>query len=117
MDVAARFADRRPEPDPAWLFRYDIAITNESEEMVQLLSRHWVIEHGEGQLEEVRGPGVVVGSPLSRPGRVLSLLLMVSTARALRLDARLLPDGDPRGGNRFKVEIAQFTLSEPVTLH
>ncbi|MDE2660582.1 MAG: Co2+/Mg2+ efflux protein ApaG [Acidobacteriota bacterium] len=116
VDVEARFADRRPEPDPAWLFQYDIAITNESEELVQLLSRHWVIEHGEGRVEEVRGPGVVGARPYLVPGESFHY----SSWCPLRA-----PFGSMRGsylmeipgGQRFKVEIAQFTLSEPVTLH
>ena len=40
VDVEARFADERFEPVHAWLFRYDIEITNESKDLVQLLSRH-----------------------------------------------------------------------------
>ena len=116
VDVEARFADRRPEPDPAWLFRYDIAITNESQELVQLLSRHWVIEHGEGPTEEVRGPGVVGARPYLVPGESFRY----SSWCPLRT-----PFGSMRGsylmeipgGERFKVQIAEFTLSEPVTLH
>ena len=68
VEVEARFADRREEPDPAWLFQYDIEITNESKDLVRLLSRRWVIEHGADQVEEVRGPGVVGTRPYLVPG-------------------------------------------------
>ena len=116
VEVEARFADRRPEPDPAWLFRYDIAIINESQDLVQLVSRHWVIEHGEEQVEEVRGPGVVGNRPYLVPGESFHytswcpLRAPFGTMRGSYLM-------EVPGGERFKVEIAQFTLSEPVTLH
>ena len=116
VDVEARFADERREPEVSWLFRYDIQITNESQELVQLLSRHWVIEHGEGQVEEIRGPGVVGARPYLVPGESFNY----SSWCPLRA-----PFGSMRGsyvmeipgGERFEVEIAPFTLSPPVTLH
>lgn len=116
VDVEARFADERREPELSWLFRYDIEITNESKELVQLLSRHWVIEHGESHVEEVRGPGVVGARPYLVPGESFSY----SSWCPLRT-----PFGSMRGsylmevpgGERFEVEIARFTLSQPVTLH
>ncbi|MGH8431293.1 MAG: Co2+/Mg2+ efflux protein ApaG [Solimonas sp.] len=60
------------QSDPAsgqYLFAYHITIRNEGKETVQLLSRHWVITNGEGQVEEVRGPGVVGYQPLLEPGQ------------------------------------------------
>ena len=116
VDVEARFADRRREPKPAWLFQYDIEITNESKDLVRLLSRHWVIEHGADDIEEVRGPGVVGARPYLVPGESFHY----TSWCPLRA-----PFGSMRGtylmeipgGERFEVEIAPFTLSPPVTLH
>ena len=34
----------------------------------KLISRHWVITHGNGKVEEVRGPGVVGQQPVLKPG-------------------------------------------------
>ncbi len=59
------------QSDPAaqrFLFAYHITIRNQSDDTVQLLSRHWVITNGEGQVEEVRGPGVVGYQPVLEPG-------------------------------------------------
>lgn len=116
VDAESRFADERREPDHAWLFQYDISITNESDEPVQLLSRHWVIEHGEGQVQEVRGRGVVGAQPTIVPGDSFHyaswcpLLAPFGTMQG----TYLMESAD---GTRFRAKIARFTLSQPVTLH
>ncbi len=116
VDVEARFADERREPPPAWLFQYEIAITNESKDLVRLLSRHWIIEHGESQVEEVRGRGVVGSRPYLVPGesfRYTSWCPLRAPFGSMRGSYLM----EVPGGERFEVEIAQFTLSPPVTLH
>ena len=53
--VVSEFAPGRSRPqDKQWFFLYTITITNESPETVQLLSRHWVITNGAGEVEEVK---------------------------------------------------------------
>ncbi len=118
VDAEARFADERFDPEHAWLFSYDIAITNESDRAVQLLSRHWVIEHGhgEGRVEEVRGPGVVGAQPYIVPGdcfRYASWCPLKAPFGSMK-GTYLMENPD---GDRFKVEIAPFALSQPVSLH
>lgn len=119
VDVEARFADERRRPVPAWLFQYHIEITNESEDLVRLLSRHWIIEHGAGsagKVEEVRGPGVVGARPWLVPGesfRYTSFCPLRAPFGSMR--GTYLMQGP--GGRQFEVEIAEFTLSPPVTLH
>ncbi len=67
----AHFVPSKSLPeDGQWFFTYAIRITNESEEVVQLLSRHWIITDGNGHTEEVRGPGVIGEQPVLRPGEV-----------------------------------------------
>ena len=46
---------------------YHVTIHNESEETAQLVSRHWVITDANGQVEEVKGPGVVGEQPTLGP--------------------------------------------------
>ncbi len=50
-----------------FLWSYEIVISNESEEIVQLLNRYWRITDMTGHIEEVRGPGVVGFQPLIKP--------------------------------------------------
>lgn len=57
----------QPERDQ-YLFAYHVTIRNEGKITVQLMSRHWIITNGEGNTEEVRGPGVVGHQPTLKPG-------------------------------------------------
>ena len=57
-----------PEQDH-YVWGYRVLIVNDSEQRVQLLSRHWVIIDAEGRGEEVRGPGVVGETPTLDPGQ------------------------------------------------
>ena len=52
-----------------WFFLYTVTISNESDETVQLVSRHWTITNGYGHVEEVRGSGVVGEQPILAPGQ------------------------------------------------
>lgn len=99
-----------------WLFHYTVRITNEGDETVQLISRHWFITHGNGRTEEVQGPGVVGEQPVLAPGESFQY-----TSRCLLST----PKGSMRGtyqmvsedGAYFDVEIAPFTLHEVYTVH
>src|SRR5262249_32733537 len=51
-----------------YVFAYTVKVANEGTETAQLRSRHWIITHGNGKVEEVRGPGVVGHQPVLRPG-------------------------------------------------
>ncbi len=46
-----------------FVFEYQVVIVNESDRTATLLNRHWTIIDGNGQVEEVRGPGVVGQQP------------------------------------------------------
>jgi ApaG protein len=97
----------------AWFFSYTIHIENEGDEAVQLLSRHWIISDGFGQVHHVRGPGVVGEQPIIRPGDHFvytsacplptAMGQMEGTFEMLLLD----------GGGRFDATIAPFALSDP----
>jgi ApaG protein len=52
-----------------FLWSYEIKVENKSDEIVQLLNRHWRITDMTGKVEEVRGPGVVGLQPIIKPGR------------------------------------------------
>ena len=67
--VEPQFEPRRSQPSAGqWFFLYMVTIENRSEETVQLLTRHWIITNGNGEVEEVRGPGVVGEQPVLAPG-------------------------------------------------
>jgi len=56
-----------PEGD-RYVFAYTIRIHNSGHQPVQLLSRHWYVEYGDGQVMEVEGEGVVGEQPVIEPG-------------------------------------------------
>ncbi|MEO1745788.1 MAG: Co2+/Mg2+ efflux protein ApaG, partial [Pseudomonadota bacterium] len=59
------------ESDPAsgrWFWAYTVIVANHSETTVQLLARYWQITNAAGQVEEVRGPGVIGEQPVLEPG-------------------------------------------------
>ncbi len=52
-----------------FVFAYFITIENTGGETVQLLRRHWTINHSTGKVEQVEGEGVVGKQPVIPPGR------------------------------------------------
>lgn len=117
VQVVARYSPERSQPaGNKWVFLYTVTISNEGTEPVQLLTRHWIITDGTGQVEEVRGPGVVGKQPTLAPGETFeytsgcplasSFGIMEGTYQMMTAD-----------GERFDARIAPFTLSEPYTVH
>lgn len=51
-----------------FVFGYFVRIENNGIEAVQLLRRHWFINHSGGRIEEVEGEGVVGKQPIIAPG-------------------------------------------------
>ena len=69
VHAIARFLRDQSDPsDSKYVFAYRITISNEGTKRARLLSRHWVIINGNGDREEVRGPGVVGKTPNLTPG-------------------------------------------------
>ena len=117
VHVTARYSQARSEPlRNLWFFLYTIEITNESPDTVQLISRHWTITDAEERIEEVRGLGVIGQQPTLDPGESFEY----TSGCPLKT-----PFGTMHGtyqmvtaeGDRFDVEVAPFTLSEPYTIH
>ena len=67
--VSTRFLpDQSSTSEDIYAFAYTITIRNTGDTTAQVIGRHWVITHGSGQVEEVRGLGVVGQQPLLKPG-------------------------------------------------
>ena len=118
VEVESQYAAEHSQPfQNQWFFYYTVRITNESNETVQLLSRHWIITDANGHIEEVRGPGVVGEQPVLAPGESFqytsgcplktSVGVMHGTYRMVFTES----------GDHFDVEIAPFALHEPYTVH
>jgi ApaG protein len=99
-----------------YVFAYTIRIANESPMTVQLKNRHWVITHGTGKVEEVRGPGVVGQQPVLKPGEHFEYTsgCVLETPRGTMHGTYEMHASD---GNVFEAEIAPFQLAMPHSLN
>ena len=117
VEVESQYAPERSQPfQNHWFFHYTVRISNEGDETVQLLSRHWIITDGNGHVEEVRGAGVVGEQPVLSPGESFEYTsgcqLKTSTGTMRGTYQMVTEDG-----SHFDVEIAPFALAEPYTVH
>jgi len=117
VSVDARFSAEHSAPERQhWFFLYSIRIENLSDLTVQLQSRHWFITDGEGHVEEVRGPGVVGEQPVLMPGGSFEYTsgcpLTTPLGSMVGSYEMVTPTGEA-----FEVEIGQFDLRGPYTVH
>jgi ApaG protein len=99
-----------------YVFAYTITITNDGEVPARLLNRHWIVTHGNGKSEEVRGKGVVGEQPRIPPGESFSYTsgaVIETEVGAMQGSYEFEADG----GSHFDVPIPPFTLSVPNALH
>jgi ApaG protein len=115
--VRSEYAPERSQPAKCqWFFLYTVTIANEGGEPIQLLTRHWVITDGTGQVDEVNGPGVVGKQPRLAPGEAFEYTSGCNLATPFGImegTYQMITDS----GERFDARIAPFTLSEPYTVH
>lgn len=99
-----------------YVFAYSIRIANEGSTPAQLISRHWVITHGTGHVEEVRGPGVVGAQPRLEPGQAFEYTsgCVLSTPHGTMHGSYEMKRDD---GSTFNATIAPFSLSMPYALN
>lgn len=60
--------DESAPEEKKYIFAYRVRITNNSDRVVQLLSRHWIIVNGAGVRRDVEGEGVIGQQPTLRTG-------------------------------------------------
>jgi len=117
IDVATRFLPDQSAPDQnRFAFAYTITIRNAGKVPAQLMSRHWVITHGTGKVDEVRGPGVVGETPHLSPGEAFeytSGAVLEAPVGTMEGSYRMVADD----GTTFDAPIKRFVLSMPRILH
>ena len=70
VGAAAFYLPQPSEPDAGkHVYGYRIVILNNSDQTVQLISRHWDIIDADGELKDVDGEGVVGEQPVLSAGR------------------------------------------------
>jgi ApaG protein len=97
-------------------FAYSISITNNSDQPVQLLRRHWIITDGNRKVEEVRGDGVVGQQPWIAPQQSFHY----TSGAVLETPVGTMEGSysmQQENSNAFKALIPRFTLAKPGSLH
>jgi ApaG protein len=113
----SRYLPEQSNPEQGvYAFAYTVTIRNQGSLPAQLISRHWLIQDGNGRIREVTGLGVGGHQPLLRPGQSFEY------TSGSQIDT---PSGTMHGsyffvaedGTRFDAPIAEFGLAMPRTLH
>ena len=108
--------DQSDESAERYVFSYTITIRNTGSVTAQLISRHWIITDGQGQVQEVRGLGVIGAQPVLRPGeshQYTSGTALATSVGTMRGSYQMVAED----GTRFEAPIPEFTLSVPRVLH
>lgn len=117
VTVVTQYLPDQSEPGAErYFFAYTVTVTNNGSAAAQLVSRHWIITDATGQIEEVRGLGVVGHQPLLKPGESFEYTSGCPLAT---------PVGTMKGsyqmvgedGTHFEAPVPEFVLSMPRTLH
>jgi len=117
VQVRSQYLEDQSQPALGrYVFAYEITITNNGSEVVQLRSRHWVITDGMGEVQEVKGPGVVGEQPILSPGESFRYTsgAVLPTARGTMRGVYHMHRAD---GAQFDVKIAEFLLERPFSLN
>ena len=117
VTASPKFMDSESTPDQGrYFWAYTIEIENLSSRTMQLMTRHWFITDGRGEVHEVRGEGVIGEQPWLRPGddfEYTSGAVLETALGTMHGSYGMLADD----GTRFEAPIAAFTLSVPRTVH
>ena len=115
--VKVTFIEEQSHPSSnQYTYAYTITITNNGTIGAQLLTRRWRIQDETGHTEDVIGEGVVGQQPHLQPGESYqySSGSVIKTETGTMKGAYGMVNDE---GERFEVEIPEFILSEPYTLH
>ena len=109
-------ADQSSPRDNHYLFAYHVRISNVGADTAQLISREWVITSAEGEVERVKGPGVVGEQPVLSPGGAFeytSYCPLKTPVGSMQGSYQMVT----ANGEKFDAAITPFTLAAPHALH
>lgn len=117
VSVKTAYLEDQSKPDESrYAFSYTVTITNVGSIAAQLISRHWVIKNDLGEIQEVKGLGVIGAQPLLEPNESFEY----TSGTVLTT-----PNGEMKGsyqlvaadGTWFEAVIEPFKLIQPRVLH
>ncbi len=123
VTVTPHFIEDQSDPDePHYVWAYQVVIENTGGETVQLRSRYWKITDAAGQLQEVRGAGVVGEQPKLAPGESFEYTSgvplstpsgIMSGSYTMEINPGGINPGESEAGKSFEVEVPAFSLDSP----
>ena len=117
IEVRSEFLAERSSPrEEQYLFQYHVRISNVGAETAQLVSREWIITNADGEVERVKGPGVVGEQPVLPPGASFdytSFCELKTAVGSMHGSYQMVT----ANGDRFDAIIAPFTLAVPNALN
>jgi ApaG protein len=117
VQVRSEYVPSRSSPrESSYFFQYHVRIANVGDETAQLISREWIITNADGEVERVKGPGVVGEQPVLPPGSSFDYTSFceLKTAVGSMHGSYQMVTAD---GDRFDAIIAPFTLAVPNALN
>ena len=117
IHVKTAYLPERSSPrESSYLFMYTIRISNVGTETAQLISREWIITNADGEVERVKGPGVVGEQPVLPPGgsfEYTSYCPLKTAVGSMQGSYQMVT----ANGEHFDAIIAPFTLAVPNALN
>ncbi len=117
INVRTRYLPDQSQPgDKRYVFAYTITISNNADEDVQLLYRHWHITDANNKVHEVSGRGVVGETPLIAAGETYQY----TSGTLLETEVGSMQgsyDMVSASGVSFSARIQPFSLALPGVVH
>lgn len=117
VTVSARYIGEQSAPaEDRYLFAYTVLIRNNGQIAATLKTRHWIITNADGEVQEVRGDGVVGEQPHLQPGECFeytSAAVLDTPIGSMHGTYQMVADD----GVEFDAVIPAFGLSVPNVLH
>jgi len=117
IQVRGEFDPERSSPrDNTYVFQYHVRIDNVGAEKAQLISRKWIITNADGEVEQVKGPGVIGEQPVLAPGasfEYTSFCPLKTKVGSMHGSYQMVTED----GEHFDAIIAPFTLAVPHALN
>ncbi|NOT43433.1 MAG: Co2+/Mg2+ efflux protein ApaG [Acidobacteria bacterium] len=114
--TSSYLAERSSPRDGHFFFTYHVTVSNEGSATAQLVAREWVITNADGEIERVKGAGVVGEQPVLAPGasfEYTSFCPLRTPVGSMHGHYQMVtPEGE-----QFEAIIAPFTLAIPNALN
>lgn len=107
------YLEEQSSPDSRhFVWAYHVRIQNNGAETVRLLNRYWRITDCTGNVQEVRGEGVVGKQPVLRPGEAFEYAsgTPLSAPSGIMVGTYFMETAD---GEQLDVDVPAFSLDSP----